>query len=93
MEHSLKEKPALAGITEIQMAALEKEMERTGITMAAVLERYGIREPVRITSNYMAVVPAHTLFKIEVETATRMTVVFIVCSIFFASFTKASAIV
>ena len=47
--YSLKEKPALAGITEMQMAALEKEMERTGVTMAAVLERYGIREPGQMT--------------------------------------------
>ena len=47
------------------------------VSKGALTLRYGIREPVRITSNYMAVVPAHTLFKIEVETATRMTVVFI----------------
>ncbi len=47
------------------------------VSKGALTLRYGIREPVRITSNYMAVVPAHTLFKIEVETVTRMTVVFI----------------
>lgn len=47
------------------------------VSKGALTLQYGIREPVRLTSNYMAVVPAHTLFKMEVETATRMTVVFI----------------
>ena len=42
--YGLREKPSLSGITEMQMAALEKEMERTGVTMTAVLERYGIGE-------------------------------------------------
>jgi len=47
------------------------------VTKGTITLRYGIREPVRLTSNYMAVVPAHTLFRIETETATRITVVFI----------------
>lgn len=47
--YALKEKPELAGITEMQMAALEKELERTGVAMAAVLERYGIGEPGQLT--------------------------------------------
>lgn len=47
--YELKEKPSLAGITEMQMAALEKELKRTGVTMAAVLERYGIGEPGQMT--------------------------------------------
>lgn len=47
--YELKEKPGLPGITEMQMAALEKELERTGVTMTAVLERYGIGEPGQMT--------------------------------------------
>lgn len=47
--YELKEKPSQAGITEMQMAALEKELKRTGVTMAAVLERYGIGEPGQMT--------------------------------------------
>lgn len=47
--YELKEKPGLTGITEMQMAALEKELERTGVAMAAVLERYGIGEPGQMT--------------------------------------------
>ena len=47
--YGLKGKPALEGITEMQMAALEKELERTGVTMAAVLKRYGIGEPGQMT--------------------------------------------
>ena len=31
------------------MATLEKEMERTGVTMEAVLKRYGIGEPGQMT--------------------------------------------
>lgn len=47
--YELKEKPGLPGITEMQMVALEKELERTGVTMTAVLERYGIGEPGQMT--------------------------------------------
>ena len=47
--YELKEKPELAGITKMQMAALETELKRTGVTMAAVLERYGIGEPGQMT--------------------------------------------
>lgn len=37
------------GITAVQMEVLEKELERTGITMKAVLERYHIEEPGQMT--------------------------------------------
>ena len=47
--YELKEKPSPAGITEMQMATLEKELKRTGVTMAAVLERYGVGEPGQLT--------------------------------------------
>lgn len=37
------------GITAVQMEVLKKELDRTGITMEAVLERYGIERPEQMT--------------------------------------------
>lgn len=42
--YSLKAKPKLQNITEMQRAALERELERTGVTLEAVLGRYNLKE-------------------------------------------------
>ncbi|MDE7134532.1 MAG: helix-turn-helix transcriptional regulator [Rikenellaceae bacterium] len=47
------------------------------VSKGAVTVQYGIRQPVRVASNYMVVVPALTVFNITVETETDMTIMFI----------------
>lgn len=47
--YSLKEKPKMGNVTELQMAALEKELERTGVALEAVLERYNVKELEQMT--------------------------------------------
>ena len=47
--YELKEKPSMADVTEMQMALLEKELERTGVALEAVLERYNVKEPEQMT--------------------------------------------
>lgn len=47
--YELKEKPNAVGVTEMQMTLLEKELERTGVALEAVLERYNVKEPEQMT--------------------------------------------
>ena len=41
--YSLKAKPQMGNTSELQMEALEKELERTGVALEAVLERYNVK--------------------------------------------------
>ncbi|WP_275443841.1 hypothetical protein [Petralouisia muris] len=52
--YELKRRPEIKFITGIQMEALEQELARTGVSMEAVLERYGLREPGQITAEIFA---------------------------------------
>ena len=52
--YELKRKPEIKSITGIQMEALEQELARTGVSMEAVLERYGLGEPGQITAEIFA---------------------------------------
>ncbi len=52
--YELKRKPEIKSITGIQMEALERELARTGVSMEAVLERYGLKEPGQITAEIFA---------------------------------------
>lgn len=47
--YSLKEKPKLGSVTELQMETLEKELARTGVSLETVLERYNVTEPGEMT--------------------------------------------
>ena len=52
--YELRQKPEIKSITGIQMEALERELARTGVSMEAVLERYGLKEPGQITAEIFA---------------------------------------
>lgn len=52
--YELKQKPEITSITKLQMEALEQELARTGVTMEAVLERYGLKEPGQMTAEIYA---------------------------------------
>ncbi len=52
--YELKQQPEITSITKLQMEALEQELARTGVTMEAVLERYGLKEPGQMTAETYA---------------------------------------
>lgn len=47
------------------------------VMKGSLVVSYGFREPVNVTSNYMIVIPANTLFEMSVKTETTFSVIFV----------------